>query len=139
MRGLLLICIMGCASPLATPPLRAQGQRVIVEAGARVTLARASWEVRGPVVYHSDALTEQSPVVQWWVMAHERCHLESPLRSEVDADCCALRWTREALGYGRPELAELVVTVHGWKPSKRHPSGSARVVALLECAEEMGL
>lgn len=137
-RLLLIALLFGCTPTLATPPLRVGGERVHLELG-HVPLARASLEPRGPVVYYAEGLTEHTPAVQWWAVGHELCHLSDPHRAETDADCCALRWVRRSFGYTRVEFAEIVETVHGWRRSPRHPGGTARTVALLECAEELGL
>ena len=121
---LLAIALVGCSSP-ALPPLRVGGVEVVVERAQLATLASSSHEPRGPVVYLSDAWDDLSPVEQWWVLAHELCHLRG-VYDERDADCCAWRWCADSFGWTDLEALEVAALL---RPSRRD-------LALLECAME---
>lgn len=88
--------LVGCASPTL------EADRIPLQGGgvARVVVTdiyhppgvvgRATIREDGPLVELTERWVRLPPELQWFVLAHEVCHLELVSETEADADCCAL-------------------------------------------------
>lgn len=138
--GLLLIILWawwtyGCSSTptMPPPPLQIGSYDVQYRRGYLdgPALAGASWEHErtAPIIYMDEELEYRSPAVQWFVWAHEVCHLEGET-TELGADCCAAR-RLDRIGVPLSEpLEHLQTNSH---TSRDHPPGSVRALTFISC------
>ena len=112
---------------MAPPPHWVAGHAVEYRAPApQGANGAAYWDGSTPVVALSvEGLT---PAHQWYVWAHEVCHIEGHA-AELAADCCAARKMR-AMGVPVTEAAS---AVQSYDSGPVHPPGPVRAATIIRC------
>lgn len=126
--ALIAALLLGCAPSMAPPPHSVHGVPVEYRAAPYGDNGVAYWEDGVPVVgLHVAGL---APAHQWYVLAHEWCHLHGA-DSEVGADCCAGQYLARL---GVP-ITDAALAVQQYHSGPRHPDGAVRAAVLISCYE----
>ena len=123
----ILLTLAACTAPIEIPPPPLAGDAPIVyEEGETGSALAAAYPGECRIVVAEQWATAPDSV-RVYALAHERCHCCGWI-DEDQADCCAVRWMREA-GY-MPATWE--VEILAWLVEH---GGARRAAAMLECEQ----
>ena len=124
----LALLLAACAPSMAPPPHSVAGVAVEYRAAPYGAHGAAYYDGTTPVV--GLRVADLHPAHQWFVLAHEWCHLEGA-ETETGADCCAARYLRSL---GVPVVG-VVAALQEYDAGPLHPPGAVRAAVVIDCYE----